>query len=39
MFLKPKQICILYTEKSQKEKKMTRKETNRGIYTINYKFI
>ena len=31
-FLKPKQICILYTEKPQpKKKKVT--------YTINYKFI
>ena len=25
MFLKPKQICILYTEKSQKEKKNEKK--------------
>ena len=39
MFLKSKQICILYTEKSQKEKKMKRKKMNKGTYTINYKFI
>ena len=39
-FLKPKQFCILYTEKLQKEKKkMKRKEMNKGTYAINYKFI
>ena len=26
MFLKPKQICIIYTEKSQKEKKEEKKK-------------
>ena len=32
MFLKPKQICILFTEKPQKEKKneKKRKEMNKG---------
>ena len=42
IFLKPKQICILYTEKSQKEKEKKKKkeeEMNKGTYTINYKFI
>ena len=39
IFLKPKQICILYTKKPQKEKKMKRKEMNKGTWTINYKFI
>ena len=34
LFLKPKQICILYTEKSQKEKKNERKEMNKGICTV-----
>ena len=34
-FLKPKQICIMYTEKPQKEKKMKRKEINKGTFTIN----
>ena len=39
-FLKPKQICIMYTEKPQKGKnKKKRKEMNKGTYTINYKFI
>ena len=39
-FLKPKQICILYTEKPQNEKKkMKRKEMNKSTYTMNYKFI
>ena len=38
-FLKPKKICILYTEKPQKEKKMKRKEMNKVTYTINHKFI
>ena len=38
-FVKPKQICILYTEKPQKEKKMKRNEMNKSTYTINYKFI
>ena len=37
-FLKPKQICILYTEKPQKEKKK-KNEMNKGTSTINYKFI
>ena len=36
-FLKPKQICIMYIEKPQKEKK--EKEMNKGTCTINYKFI
>ena len=41
LFLKPKQICILYTEKPQKEKtkkkqKMKRKEMNKGTCVINY---
>ena len=39
MFLKPKQICILQTEKPQKEKKMKRKEMNKCNRIINYKFI
>ena len=39
MFLKPKQICILYTEKPQKEKKWKKNEMNKGTCTINYKFI
>ena len=40
-FLKPKQICTLYTKKPQKEKKkkMKRNEMNKGTCTINYKFI
>ena len=39
-FLKPKQICILYTEKPQNEKKKKkRKEMNKVTCTINYKFI
>ena len=37
-FLKPKQICIMYTEKPQKEKKK-RNDMNKGTCTINYKFI
>ena len=32
-FLKPKQIYILYTKKSQKEKK---KNEQCGLYTINW---
>ena len=39
MFLKPKQICILYTEKPQKEKETKRNKMNKGTCTINYKFI
>ena len=41
MFLKPKQIYILYTKKSQKEKKKWKeKKRNEQRYcTINYKFI
>ena len=39
MFLKPKQICIMNTEKPQKEKKMKRKGMNKVTDTINYKFI
>ena len=35
MFLKPKQICIIYTEKSQQEKK----EMNKDSWIINYKLI
>ena len=35
-FLKPKQICILYTEKPQKKKK---KKMSKVTYTINYKLI
>ena len=38
-FLKPKQICILYTEKSQKEKNEKKKKMKKGTWTINYKFI
>ena len=39
-FLKSKQICNLYTEKPQNEKKkMKIKEMNKVTYTINYKFI
>ena len=37
--LKAKQICIMYTEKPQKEKKILKKEMNKGTCTINYKFI
>ena len=32
-FFKPKQICILKTKKTQKEKKMKRKERNKGTCT------
>ena len=39
MFLKPKQICIIYTEKSQKEKKKKKKEMNKDSWIINYKLI
>ena len=39
MFLKPKQICILYTKKPQKEKETKRNKMNKGTCTINYKFI
>ena len=38
-FLKPKQICILYTEKPQKEKKNEKKRHGQRNLTINYKFI
>ena len=39
IFLKPKQICILYTEKPQKEKKNEKKRNEQRYLTINYKFI
>ena len=32
-FLKPKQICILYTKNLKRKKKMKRKEMNNGTYT------
>ena len=32
MFLKPKQIYILYTKKSQKEKNKEKKEMNDVVY-------
>ena len=39
LFLKPKQICILYTEKPQKEKKkMKIQEMNKGTCTAKKKF-
>ena len=38
-FLKSKQICILYTKKPQKEKKMKRKEMNKGTCTVKKKIV
>ena len=39
MFLKPKQICILYIQKPQKEKKNEKKINEQRLLTINYKFV
>ena len=36
-FLKSKQICILYIEKSKKEKKTKIKEMNKGTFTTKKK--